>query len=263
VGASDSGDFALVWLQPDGGTGQEAWVRAFDPMGMPAPVSELLGPSPNFSYPGIWGVKDGFVASWGTVGGNLGSWKLSPQGAKQMPPGEFNLATDGSDANPNQSPFGAYVGPQDQFIAVYESYKEIGGVGTNRILKRNFTAPGQSAELGNVVSTVHRFEYQSRVARHSNGRFIVVWAEGDVVPEMPMNSGRVKARVFEANGQSVGEDFQVSQDMTGVQSWPGVAVNSDGDAMIVWDSANGDEPVPMGLNPYKISSKIYPRLMVK
>jgi hypothetical protein len=265
VGASDSGDFAAVWLQPDGAGGLDAMVRTFDPEGSlfnTAP-SKLLGPAPLFGYPGVWGVKDGFVASWGTAGGNLGSLKLDTSGNAVDPPGQFDLATEGSDANPNQNPFGAYVGPEDQFIATYEANKTIGGVSRNRILKRFFTAPGNSAELGNVVSTNHRREYQSRVARHSNGRIIVVWTEDEALPEVPENFERIKARVFTPSGDPIGPDFQVSKDVRGRQSWPGVAVNADGDVMFVWDSNGGDDPVPSGGQPYKISSKIYPRLMVE
>ena len=40
-----------------------------------------------------------------------------------------------------------------------------------------------------------------------------------------------------------------------------MAVNADGDAMIVWDNNSGDDPVPSGGQPYKISGKIYPRLL--
>ena len=91
----------------------------------------------------------------------------------------------------------------------------------------------------------------------------MVWTEGDVIDTVPDNFERIKARVFAANGDAIGTDFQVSKDVKGRQSWPGVAVNPDGDVMFVWDSNGGDEPVPTGSNPYKISSKIYPRLMVK
>src|SRR5262245_57114588 len=110
----------------------------------------------------------------------------------------FNLATGGTDTNPNLNPFGAYVRPNDEFIATYEAPVDIGGV-KNRIMKRPFTAPGMSAEVGAVVSSVHHYESQSRVARFTNGHFVVVWVDNETGGDPP-DSCQILARVFAPNG---------------------------------------------------------------
>jgi cysteine-rich repeat protein len=263
VGANDAGRFALTWYQYNAAiTATECMVRTFDDEGsLFTTATQNLGTVLPNGYPGVWGLKDDFVAAYDTPGGNLGAWVLDGMGAPQDPPGMFELGSGGTDVDPNVNPQGVYVGPNDQFIAVFEQYRSMAGVGKQRVLKAPFDAPADPANLQTLVSSEHRYERHSRVARHSSGRFIVVWADSDPLDGVPENGGRIMARIFQPNGEAVGAEVQVSEDVKGVQSWPGVAVNSDGDAMIVWDNENGDDPVPSGGQPYKISGKIYPRLL--
>ena len=172
--------------------------ESFDASGSPgSTATNNLGPATSGDYPGAWGIADGFVASWSTSTGNLASWKLDPQGMPQTPPGQFNLAS-------GRNAFGAYVGPGDEFIAVFESDLDLDGQMKTRIFKRFFTAPGMSAEVPSVVSSVHRAEFHSRVERHTNGRFLVVWSEGEYLPGNLDNYCRIVARIFQPNGQALG-----------------------------------------------------------
>jgi cysteine-rich repeat protein len=261
VGANEEGRFVLTWYQYNSGLAvTECLVRAFDPDGsLFATNTQALGTVGGGGYPGVWGLKNTFVASFATAGGNLGSWVLDAMGTPQDPPGMFALGVNG-DVNGNTNPQGVYVGPQDQFIAVFEQLQNINSVGKSRILKEPFDAPGDAADLPTLVSSEHRGEHSSRVARHSSGRFIVVWVDSDPLDLFPENGQRIMARIFQPNGQPVGVEVQVSEDTKGYQTWPGVAVNADGDAMIVWDNDSGNDPVPTN-QPYKISGKIYPRLL--
>jgi len=231
-----------------------AYARAFDKDGssfLTSPV--LLGNAANANdYPGVWGEKDGFIASWNTPGGNLGSYKLKTDGTIDPAVPLFNLATGGTDLLPARNPFGAYVGPDQQFIAVYEASLN----NKYRITKHAFTAAGQSAESGVVVSSVNHEEQESRVARYENGRYVVVWTDIEPDPADPTDTGQIMARVFKPDGIPLGPEFQVNQVKAGKQHWPGVAVNADGDAMFVWSN----EEVP---DKIRISAVIYPRLLVK
>jgi hypothetical protein len=224
----------------------EVAVRCFDPMGSSAATStHVLATTNSFGYPGIWGIKGGFVASWDSDDGKLGSVQLDNTGA--MIGGTFSLAAN---ANQNRNPFGSFVGPASQFIAVFEQVIDLNGELKSRITKRLFDAPGMSQELEGLVSAQHTYQNDSRVAHHSNGRFVIVWTDsGD-----PVESCNIVARVFEPNGMPVAPEFVVNQAREGCQSWPGVAVNADGDAMFVWDNNPG--PVP-----FFISAVIYPRLL--
>jgi hypothetical protein len=249
VGTNDEGFMCLLWMRegdpmdpPD-----EAVVRCFDQAGSSVnTATQLLGTTNTFGYPGIWGIKGGFVASWNSDNGKLTSQAIDNAG---VPTGaSFSLAAN---ANQNQNPFGAFVGPDSQFIAVFEQLVDLNGQPKNRITKRLFDAPGMSQELEVLVSMKHTAQNQSRVAHYSNGRFIVVWADND---SDLMESCNIVARVFEPNGDPVGPEFTVNQKRPGCQSWPGVAVNVDGDAMFVWDNN------PSGV-PFHISAVIHPRLL--
>jgi cysteine-rich repeat protein len=262
VGANDDGRFALTWYQYNSGLAiTECMVRTFDASGslFDTGPTKSLGTVAGGGYPGVWGLKDTFVVSFDTPGGNLGSWMIDGLGISQDPPGIFETG-NGGDVQPNLNPQGVWVGPDNQYIAVFEQHRTINGAGKQRILKAPFDAPGDAADLSTLVSSEHRRELNSRVARHQSGRFIVVWVDEDPLDTLPENGARIMARIFQPNGNPAGQEVQVSEDSKGFQTWPGVAVNADGDAMIVWDSNGGDDPVPTG-EPFKISGKIYPRLL--
>jgi cysteine-rich repeat protein len=249
VGANDEGLLCLMWIREGDimDPADEAVVRCFDQAGSSAgTATQVLGTTNSFGYPGIWGIKGGFVASWNSDDGKLASMPIDNTG---VPSGNsFSLAAN---ANQNSDPFGAFVGPDLQFIAVFEQFVDLNGMQKKRITKRLFDAPGMSQELEALVSVKHTNQQQSRVAHHSNGKFIVVWADTD---SDLMESCNIVARVFEPSGAPVAPEFTVNQKKEGCQSWPGVAVNADGDAMIVWDNNPG--PVP-----FHISAVIIPRLL--
>lgn len=248
VGSNTDGALCMLWMREGdpGDPADEVAARCFDAMGSNAATStQVLATTNSFGYPGIWGIKGGFVASWNSDDGKLGSVALDNTG---VPVGNtFSLAAN---ANQNRNPFGAFVGPDAQFIAVFEQDITLNGELRTRITKRLFDAPGMSQELEGLVSVNHTWQSDSRVAHHSNGRFVVVWTDsGD-----PAESCNIVARVFEPNGMPVAPEFVVNQDRPGCQSWPGVAVNADGDAMFVWDNNPGGVP-------FFISAVIHPRLL--
>jgi cysteine-rich repeat protein len=260
VGASVTKSFAFGWAAYDGPTGissfrLQAFDAAGDPVGGSNPITFTIDQAQGFvnGYPGpgIWPLKTGFMASWNDDSGLLYSCPLGNDG--QVNGNCFDLAATGGGFNIN--PAGAYVGPNDEFIAVWEKNLTFGGNSKSRVVSRRFNGAGLPVAEETAVSSNHRSEFQTRVARHTNGRFLVVWVDCEATAD-PMDTCRVMARMFEGNGQPVGFEWRVNQDSKGAQTWPGVAVNPLGDVMIVWDNNPGDVP-------YHITGIIYPRLMEK
>jgi hypothetical protein len=251
VGANGAGKMCLMWMA-EGDTADpadEVRVRCFDETGSAAATAtQTLSSTSNSGFPGIWGIKDGFIASWNSDDGKLGSMHLDNQGVMVSP--KFSLAAN---ANSNRNPFGAYVGPDLQFIAVFEQTVDLNGQQKPRITMRLFDAPNMSQKLEELVSIKHTYQYQSRVAQHTNGKFVIVWADQDA--EL-MEGANIVARVFNQDGSPVGPELVVNQRREGEQSWPGVAVNSDGDAMFVWDNN-----VPG--KQFHIAGVIIPRLLAE
>lgn len=249
VGANSAGSLALMWMAEGDpmNPAQEVRVRAFDAKGSAASTTtQTLSSTSGFGFPGVWGLDNGFIASWNSDDGKLGSNQLDNSGV--VVGQKFSLAAN---VNANRNPFGAFVGPDLQFIAVFEQDTDLNGQVKSRITKRLFDAPGMSNVLEDLASTKHTQQVESRVARFSNGKFVIVWADQDA----DLNEGKnIVARVFNPNGTPVGPEFTINQVRAGDQSWPGVAVNTDGDAMFVWD--NSAKPAP-----FHISGIIIPRLL--
>lgn len=79
-------------------------------------------------------------------------------------------------------------------------------------------------------------QYNPRIAMASNGRFVIVWAQ------RLSGIAHIFARVFDAAGQSLGPEFQVSQEPldSGYMDRPDVAIREDGAFMVVWHAPDGD-----------------------
>lgn len=249
VGSNGDGFLCLMWMREGDPVdpADEAVVRCFDQQGSSAGSStQVLGTTNTFGYPGIWGIPGGFIASWNSDDGKLSSVAVDSAGVPQG-----NVFALAANANQNRNPFGVYVGPNLAFIAVFEQSIDLNGSVKSRITKRRFDAPGMTQELEALVSVEHTAQSQSRVAHHSNGRFVVVWTDID---DMSGESCNIAARVFGPDGTALGDRFIVNQKREGCQSWPGVAVNAQGDAMFVWDNNPGSVP-------YHISAVVMPRLL--
>ena len=76
----------------------------------------------------------------------------------------------------------------------------------------------------------------SRVAMDADGDFAVVWQSNG-----QDGSGLgVFGQLFSSSGAPVGGEFQVNVSTTGSQSLPGLAMDADGDFVVVWASAHAD-----------------------
>jgi hypothetical protein len=71
----------------------------------------------------------------------------------------------------------------------------------------------------------------SRVAMDAQGNFVVVWRS----PEAP--ASEIVGQRYAANGERLGNEFQINTTTTGAQDFPDVAMDADGDFVVVWQSA--------------------------
>jgi hypothetical protein len=74
------------------------------------------------------------------------------------------------------------------------------------------------------------------VAVDADGDFVVVWeSKGSAGNDDLAYS--IQAQRYDASGNAVGSEFQVNTYTTGYQTSPSVAVDADGDFVVVWESA--------------------------
>jgi len=108
-----------------------------------------------------------------------------------------------------------------------QRFNNVGRAVGNRIAVNNY-------RIGN--------QYQPDVAMDDYGNFVVVWAgaglaAGEINVVEPAG---VFARVFDALGQPITDQFQVNQFRVNVQDRPAVAMDSDGDFVVAWTSYGQD-----------------------
>jgi hypothetical protein len=85
-----------------------------------------------------------------------------------------------------------------------------------------------------TVTTVRGGSRHPEVASDAEGNFVVVWHHGESAARYD-----IYARRFDADGNALGAEFVVNASTTGSQKYPGVAVESGGDFVVVWESGPG------------------------
>lgn len=90
----------------------------------------------------------------------------------------------------------------------------------------------------NAFSTGSHF--LSKIAIAPDGGFIVVWESfnGGAVPPPHGTQGDIFARRFDSSGVPMGVDLLVNSFTTTDQSWPAVAIDGSGQAVVVWESVH-------------------------
>src|SRR5687768_3052215 len=88
-----------------------------------------------------------------------------------------------------------------------------------------------------VNQTTQRDQFAPAVARDYVGNFVVVWASEGADPA---NDTDVYARRYDFAGNPLGGEFRVNTFTTGIQSRPTVAMDSDGDFVIAWQSGTAN-----------------------
>jgi hypothetical protein len=121
------------------------------------------------------------------------------------------------------------------FVAVWESIGSSGGDGDYSIQGQRFhtdgVPEGSQFQVNNYSTGRQRYPV---VALDSDGDFVVAWQDG----LSPYAEHSVQARRYNAAGVPQDDQFQVNiyTYTTGFQPGPDIAMDSDGNFVIVWDS---------------------------
>jgi len=146
--------------------------------------------------------------------------------------GEFAVNTRTSD---NQTDAAVAMDAEGNFVVVWSSYRgdgDSGGVFGQRF-DANCKPVGDEFQIN---TTTAGNQTEPAVAMDEGGNFVVVWHGPGVTEE------DIFARRFDANGQAVGMEFCVNTTTDNSQLNPSVAMNDNGDFIIVWESMDQPEP---------------------
>ncbi|HEX8384570.1 MAG TPA: hypothetical protein VF576_00210, partial [Rubricoccaceae bacterium] len=245
VDADAGGDFVVAW-ESGGQDGSQYGVYAQRYAASGAPVG------PEFQVntyttafqvnPSVAVDADGdFVVAWQSErqDGSLHGVYARRYAASGAPVGaEFrvNTTATGSQGNPSVA-----LDADGDFVVAWESIPPSGGVGqdgsSSGIFAQRYTASGAPVGGEFQVNTyTTEFQVHPSVAVDADGDFVVAWES------YGQDGARfgVYARRYNAVGEAQGDGFQVNTTTTSNERDPVVAVDADGDFVVVWDSQEQD-----------------------
>ena len=126
---------------------------------------------------------------------------------------------------------GVAIDAGGRFVVVWESYDQDGDAGG--IFGQRFSEAG--LPLGSefqVAESTSTDQTQPAVAMTAAGDFVVVWTS----ESQDGDDGAIFARVFDDAGAPQTGEMLVNTFTLGDQSLPAVAIDDDGDLIVVWDS---------------------------
>jgi hypothetical protein len=120
------------------------------------------------------------------------------------------------------------------FVVVWSSYGQDGS--SNGIFGRQFNPDcTPAADEFQINITTAGNQTEPAVAMNASGLFIVAWHGPGISAE------DIFARRFDPNGQPLSNEFPVNTITAGSQLCPAVAMNNDGNFIIVWESTDVPE----------------------
>ncbi|MAT16783.1 MAG: hypothetical protein CMJ46_16110, partial [Planctomyces sp.] len=234
VSMSGTGEFVVSWAsQNQDGDGWGVFAQKFDKDGnlLGGEIAVNTQTAGDQQDAAVSMVDNGsFVVTWTSRNLVTDTWDVAAQlfdtdGNKSG----SELTIDQSDLF--QYPSTVAMSSTGEFVVTWPQFNGDGdGYG---VLARRYDVDGSA--LGdefqvNTYSINHQWEPSISVA--DSGRFVISWhsngQDGDFYG--------IFARQFDADGNAIGEEFQVNTFATGSQTDPAVALNNDGDMLVTWRS---------------------------
>jgi hypothetical protein len=233
VAMNTVGNFIVVWQGP--GTAEadkeDIFARRFDSNGRPLGSEFRVNTNTNDKQlcpRAAMNNTGGFVIVWESV-------NVPQEGKKAICSQlyESNGLRIGTEFVANDGPSdGRYpdaaMDAEGNFAVVWMQDKS-----SNSIMGRLYNADGSAkAEPFEVSSIRFSSVTQPSISMSRQGEFVVVW-DGD--PELA-GLDDIHARMFDANGTAISEQFIVNTTIEGSQQNPKVAINSRRQFIVVWDT---------------------------
>ncbi len=249
VAVDSDGDFVVVW-ESSGSPGKDSSFTSVQGQRYASDGSAVGGQFQVNTYtlitqgnPSVSLDADGdFVVvwdSWGSYGTD--SYFHSIQGQRYAADGsaaggelQINTYTTAIQLRPSVS-----LDAAGDFVVVWESQGSVGtDSSTISIQGQRYAADG-SAAGGQFQVNTSTFNVQSHptVSLDADGDFFVVWQTLDLpMPPGSPAGDSLQGQRFAADGSLVGAELQLSTYTSDDQNYPVVALDADGDAVVVWQS---------------------------
>ena len=182
-----------------------------------------------------------FVVIWESTGSSgtdtdvdsIQGQRFNASGVAQGSPFQVNTYTTNAQQNPAVA-----MDADGDFVVVWQS---VGSSGTdtdgNSIQGQRYNASGVAQgsqfQVNTYTTSQQRFP---DVATDADGDFVVVW-QSNGSSGTDTNSYSIHGLRYNASGVAQGSPFQVNTYTSGVQRFPAIAMDADGDFVVAWDSA--------------------------
>jgi hypothetical protein len=248
--AFGDGSYVVVWSQARSATDltDEIRARLLDATGQPRRNS-TTGNNLDFAVGAVTthdmerpavavGPDQSFVVAWIDLdpasGGAVRAQRFSNGGQAQG--AELMVATVRMSApeGPN------LAATPDGYLVVYTD--EGTAANDTDVFVRYLGQDGLPTQPGYRVNTsTDGFQYAPAVAVTTDGRALVVWADGQARPE-DNDSGSIRGRPLHPFGLPIGDDFAVNTTTPRAQLYPSVAAAAHGAFLVTWEDASGVGP---------------------
>jgi hypothetical protein len=233
-----NGDFVVVWSSGNqDGSQAGIFARRFASDGTPQATDFQVNSYTTSSQaaPVVARDVDGdFVVAWVSSaqdgsGGGVFARRFASNGAPQAIEFHVNVYTTGSQISPDVA-----IDADGDFVVAWQSSNQDGS--ERGIFGRRFDALGvaQATEF-QVNSYTTGAQISPAVAINADGDFVVVWQRLQVVA-----GDDVFARRYDASGTPLAAEFRVNTYSEYLQTPPRVALDADGDFVVLWRSRGGD-----------------------
>lgn len=134
----------------------------------------------------------------------------------------------------NQSHPAIAMDEQGDFIITWDSEKQDGDITGiyARIYANSGTPKGNEFQVNSITD---HFQLNPSVAATKDGKFIITW-----ISYRLSQGGNIAARSFDSSGNPLGPEFQVNTFSDGYQGEPDIAVDGQGNFIIIWQSWEQD-----------------------
>lgn len=239
VASATDGAFVVVWANQDqDGDNWGVFGRRYDASGRPQSGEfQVNSHTLNGQYvPQVAMAGDGrFVVVWMSTGqdgdsNGIFAQRYSATGAPEGAEFQVNSFTAGSQASPKIA-----MAADAGFVVVWSSRDQDGD--GNGVYGQRYSSTGSPLGGEFLVNDVTASDQAGGlVAVASDGRFMVVWNDGDQLS----SEREIFARLYAADGSPVGGSFSVNTYTPGLQAAYSVAVGADGRFVVAWVSMDQD-----------------------
>jgi len=213
------GRFIIVWME-----NQQIWGQRWNADGTPIGGNFQVNTSTStdLSVPLVASDPSGnFVVTWSTTAHAIAR-RFDSNGAALAEDFEVAEYTTGSQAATGIAMSAA------GFVVTWTGVGADGPGPFGRLFDAS-GAPMTSDFRLNTTTLATSDGFEPAVAMNADGAFVVAWDD-----YVPLGNALIRARRFESDGESLGDDFVIRDDTTVNASLPRVASDSAGNFLIVW-----------------------------